>query len=139
MYKEINIGFIIRATNNDELKTMIKVIGSHCINLPTIPSHKISGKNAASVVAVDAMIGRATSPTPCFVASNLLTPSSINRYTFSTTTIPLSTNIPSAITSENSTIVLSVTPRKLKIINDNNIDNGIAIPTNNAFLKPKKK
>ena len=40
---------------------------------------KISGKNAARVVAVDAIIGNATSPTPCFVASNLGTPSSINR------------------------------------------------------------
>ena len=53
--------------------------------------------------------------------------------------MPLSTSIPSAITRENNTIVLRVTPRKLNIINDNSIDNGIAIPTNNAFLKPKKK
>ena len=79
MYKEISIGLIIRATNSEELKTIIKVIGSHCMNFPTIPSHKISGKNAARVVAVDAIIGNATSPTPCFVASNLGTPSSINR------------------------------------------------------------
>jgi hypothetical protein len=36
-------------------------------------------------------------------------------------------------------MVLRVTPIKLKIENDKNIDNGMAIPTNNAFLKPKKK
>ena len=58
---------------------------------------------------------------------------------FSTTTMPLSTSIPRAITKENKTIVFKVTPRKLKIIKDSNIERGMAIPTNSAFLKPKKK
>ena len=99
----------------------------------------IKGKNAARVVAVEAIIGQATSPTPCFAAWILGIPSSISLYTFSTTTIPLSTNIPSAITRENRTIVFSVTPKKFRIINDKNIDKGMAIPTNSAFLNPRKK
>ena len=127
------------ATNNEELRTIISVMGNHCINFPIIPSHKISGKNAARVVAVEAIIGKATSPTPSFAALIRGIPSSINRYTFSTTTIPLSTNIPSAMTNENNTIVLRVTPKELNMIKDRNIDKGIAIPTNNAFLNPKKK
>ena len=48
------------------------------MNFPTIPSHRTNGKNAAKVVAVEAIIGIATSPTPCLVASILGTPSSIN-------------------------------------------------------------
>ena len=114
-------------------------MGNHCINFPTIPSHKTSGKKAAKVVAVEAIIGKATSPTPCLVASSLGIPSSIKRYMFSTTTMPLSTNIPKAMTKENKTMVFKVTPRKLKIIKDSSIERGMAIPTNNAFLKPKKK
>lgn len=51
----------------------------------------------------------------------------------------LSTSIPKAITNENNTTVLSVTPIKLRIEKESNIDSGIAIPTNKAFLNPKKK
>ena len=79
------------------------------------PGHKASGKNAANVVAVEAMIGHATSPTPYLAASYGLYPSSIKRYTFSTTTMPLSTSIPRANTRENNTIVLKVTPRALRM------------------------
>ena len=57
---------------------------------------------------------------------------------FSTITIPLYTIITNANTNENNTIVLSVTPMALNIKNDISIDNGIAIPTNRAFLIPKK-
>ena len=35
-------------------------------------------------------------------------------------------------------MVFKVTPTKLSIINDINIDKGMAIPTNSAFLIPKK-
>ena len=58
---------------------------------------------------------------------------------FSTTTIPLSTSRPSPITNPNNTILLSVSPKADKITKDMNIDIGIANPTNNAFLSPRKK
>ena len=57
---------------------------------------------------------------------------------FSTTTIPLSTNIPSANTSEKSTIMFRVTPAALRIMKLMNMDIGIAIPTKSAFRMPKK-
>ena len=85
------------------------------------------------------IIGKAISPIPFLAASTRLIPSSsIKRYTFSTTTIPLSTSIPSPITRPKRIISLSVYPRALRIINDMNIDIGMANPTNMAFLKPKK-
>ena len=58
---------------------------------------------------------------------------------FSTITIPLSTSIPRARTNENKTITFNVIPIEFKMRNDINIESGIAIPTNNAFLSPKKK
>ena len=57
---------------------------------------------------------------------------------FSTTTIPLSTSIPNARINENKTMVLRVTPTAPKINMERSILNGIAIPTNKAFLSPKK-
>ena len=62
----------------------------------------------------------------------------MRRYTFSTTTMPLSTNIPSAKTKENKTMVLNVTPKEFKMRKLMNMDNGMATPTNNALRKPRK-
>ena len=132
-------GVITNATNREEPKTIIRVMGRYCINSPIIPGQSAKGTKAAKVVAVDAIIGQATSPIPFFVASKAPKPSSINRYTFSTTTIPLSTNIPKAKTREKSTIIFRLTPAEFNKIKDKNIENGIAIPTNNAFLRPRKK
>ena len=53
-----------RATKSDDDNTMMRVIGMYFINSPTIPGHTASGKKAASVVAVLAIIGIATSPAP---------------------------------------------------------------------------
>ena len=57
---------------------------------------------------------------------------------FSTTTIPLSTSMPSASTNENNTITLNVMPRALRIMNDINIESGMATPTNRALRNPRK-
>ena len=118
---------------------MDKVIGKITMNCPIIPGQRPKGINAATVVAVEIIIGKAISPIPFLAASILVIPSSsIKRYTFSTTTIPLSTSIPSPIISPKSTIVFKVYPNAPKIIKDINIDIGIAKPTNNAFLNPRK-
>ena len=109
------------------------------MNSPIKPGHAPRGTKAAIVVAVETIIGKAISPIPAFAADILDMPSfSIKRYTFSTTTIPLSTSIPNPITRPNRTIVFIVYPSVESIINDMNIDIGIANPTNNAFLNPKK-
>ncbi len=72
--KEVKTGLITNATNKDELNTMMSVIGRYFIKLPMIPGQKASGINAARVVAVEAIIGQATSPAPCFAASSGGTP-----------------------------------------------------------------
>ena len=46
--------------------------------------------------------------------------------------------MPRAKTKENNTIMFKLTPAEFSIIKDRNIENGIAIPTNSAFLNPKK-
>ena len=58
----------IKATKSDELSTIISVIGKYFINSPMIPDQKANGKNAARVVAVEAIIGIAISPTAYLVA-----------------------------------------------------------------------
>ena len=82
------------------------------MNSPIIPGHPPRGINAAIVVAVDTIIGIATSPTPAFAAWILDIPSfAISLYMFSTTTIPLSTNRPNPITRPNKTILFNVNPK----------------------------
>ena len=67
-------GFITSAINNEELNTTISVIGRYFIKLPINPGQKANGINAASVVAVEAIIGQATSPVPYFAASSAENP-----------------------------------------------------------------
>ena len=69
-YLAVITGIITRATNSEEVSTTIKVIGRIFINSPTMPFQKTRGKNAASVVAVDAMMGTAISPTAYLAAEN---------------------------------------------------------------------
>ena len=127
------------ATIKDEHNTTDKVTGKKIINFPILPGHKPRGINAATVVAVDIIIGNAISEIPFLVASILFIPSfSISLYTFSTTTIPLSTSIPSPRIRPNNIMVFKVLPIAPSIAMDINIDIGIAIPTNKAFLNPRK-
>ena len=58
------MGLITKAMKRDEDKTMMRVIGRYFMNSPMMPGQIARGRNAASVVAVDAMMGQATSPTP---------------------------------------------------------------------------
>ena len=63
------------ATTNEEHRTTERVIGKKTINLPILPGHNPSGINAATVVAVDIIIGKAISEIPFLVASILFIPS----------------------------------------------------------------
>ncbi len=67
------------ATNNEDPKTTESVIGSIIINSPIIPGHKPKGIKAATVVAVEIIIGKAISPIPFLAASIRLIPSSSMR------------------------------------------------------------
>ena len=126
------------ATNREDPRTMMSVMGKYFMNSPMSPGQKARGVKAARVVPVEAMMGHATSPTPYLAASKGEKPSSMKRYTFSTTTIPLSTNIPNARTNAKRTIVLNVIPMAPRIMKLINIDRGIATPTKSAFLRPRK-
>ncbi|CAI8386763.1 MAG: Uncharacterised protein [Flavobacteriales bacterium UBA4585] len=64
----VNPGLITNATKSEDDNTVIKVRGKYFMNSPKSPGQNASGKNAASVVAVEAMIGKATSPAPSFAA-----------------------------------------------------------------------
>ena len=67
------------ATNSEEHSTTERVTGKKTMNLPILPGHNPSGINAATVVAVEIIIGKAISEMPFFVASILFMPSfSIN-------------------------------------------------------------
>ena len=52
--------------------------------------------------------------------------------------MPLSTSMPRANTKENSTMVLNVTPRELRIRKLMNMESGIATPTKSALRNPRK-
>ena len=58
---------------------------------------------------------------------------------FSTTTIALSTSIPSARMSENSTTMFMDTPSSLSTPKDRNIEEGIEMATKSDVRSPRKK
>ncbi len=68
-HSEQSVGLITNPTNRDELSVMISVVGKKAMNSPTMPGQKSIGAKAASVVAVAAMTGTATSPVASFAAS----------------------------------------------------------------------
>ena len=79
IYVTAKTGLITKATNREEANTIIKVNGKNFINSPMIPGHNASGTKAATVVAVEEIIGQATSPTPSITAFFAEYPSSIKR------------------------------------------------------------
>jgi len=66
---EVNTGLITKATNKDYVSTQMSVIGKYFMNIPMIPGQNIKGRKAANVVAVEAIIGMATSAAPYFAAN----------------------------------------------------------------------
>ncbi len=64
MYTLVSTGLMTKAMNREEDKTMMRVIGRYFMNSPMMPGQMAKGKKAANVVAVEAMMGQATSPTP---------------------------------------------------------------------------
>ena len=105
---------------------------------PMIPGQNMSGMNTATVVAVDPMIGQATSPIPFLAARIGDWPSLIKRCVFSITTMPLSTNMPNASTRLKSTIMFNVMPMMLSTAKLSIMLNGMATPTKMALRNPRK-
>ncbi len=55
------VGLKTSATNREDASVITRVIGRYFMNSPTIPGQKINGKNAKSVVTVEAMTAMPTS------------------------------------------------------------------------------
>ena len=75
IYLDTNTELKKMATKSDEPSTTDKVIGKYFMNCPITPGHNPSGINAATVVAVEIIIGNAISPIPFLAASIRLIPS----------------------------------------------------------------
>ena len=93
------------------------MIGTTRKKRPMMPGRKVSGKNAATVVAVAAITGTITWSTPRIAAVRRDKPvSCCRRKLFSTITIAWSTISPRTSTSANSVLPLSVSPARLSAI-----------------------
>ena len=71
---EHRTGLINIATNKEDERVMMRVIGKNLMNSPEIPGMKINGKKAAIVVMVEVVTGTAISLTPIIAASTRFFP-----------------------------------------------------------------
>ena len=62
-------GLMMRPTNRELTNVMMTTRGRYPMNFPIIPGQNSSGPNAATVVAVEAMTGHATSFVPVNAAT----------------------------------------------------------------------
>ena len=127
------------ATIKDEHNTTDKVTGKKIINFPILPGHKPRGINAATVVAVDIIIGNAISNS-FFSSFNPIHSFFFHQsvYIFYNYNSIINKH-PSPRIRPNNIMVFKVLPIAQELAMDINIDIGIAIPTNKAFLNPRKK
>jgi len=96
------------ATKSEQASEKVTTL-ENCLNItPAIPSMNRSGRNTASVVSVLAVMATATSEVPLTAASEAAMPWSRSRVMFSSTTIELSTSMPTPRASPPSVIKLSV-------------------------------
>ena len=79
-------------------------------NRPVIPPINAQGTNTAHSTSATAITGPVTSSIALYVASRGASPRSIQRSTFSTTTMASSTTMPIANTSPNSEMLLRLKP-----------------------------
>ena len=98
------------AINNEDVSTHINVIGRYFINSPASPGQKRRGTKAASVVAVDEIIGSAIFLEALAYDFLTLNPSFIFLSAYSTTTIAPSTSNPTDKISANKTTMFIVNP-----------------------------
>ena len=107
------------------------------MNFPVVDSQNSKGKKAASVVAVELIIGQNIRSPAILNASRRTTPSSILRSANSTMTMALSTKTPTERMSPNKIIMLMVSPMMRKPKNEIRKLAGIAQPTNIAERQPR--
>ncbi len=108
--REHIMGVRVRATKPDTSTAAAKVSANSMNNRPVRPVAKASGAYTATRVSVMAITAKAISRTPKKAACIAVLPSSIWRYTFSSTTIASSTTRPIASTMASKVSVLIEKP-----------------------------
>ena len=127
------------ATTSEHSRAKLTTYAS-CLNIwAEIPPRNSTGTKTAIVVSVDAVMAVETSRLPTVAASRLLLPSSRWRYTFSSTTIALSTSMPTPSAKPPNEIVFSVNPLKNISANVEITEIGIAIAMISVLEKLRKK
>src|SRR6266481_4544053 len=88
-----------------------EIVTANCLkNCPVMPPTNAQGTNTAQSTSATAIIGPVTSSIAFRVASRGENPRSIQRSTFSTTTIASSTTMPIASTRPNSEMLFKLKP-----------------------------
>ena len=126
-----------RAINNEDVSTHINVIGRYFINSPANPGKKRRGTKAASVVAVEEIIGRAIFLDAPAKDSLMVKPSFIFLSAYSTITIAPSTSNPTDKISANKTTIFIVNPIMERSNMPDKKEPGIETPTKNPDLTPR--
>ncbi len=108
-----SIGTNVSATNSEQSSEKVTTYAS-CLNMtPTMPRMKIIGKKTTTVVSVPAMMAAVTSSAPSTAACIPSNPfSSRKRVIFSSTTMALSTIMPTPSANPPSVMMFSVKPLK---------------------------
>src|SRR5690625_12157 len=117
------------ASTVETIIVVIRMLGSALMKSPFAPDRNRSGENASTMAIVDAMTEGATSLTPLYIASNLLSPATSLRSILSLTTIESSTRIPSAMISPMTEIWFRSTPSHGSGISPMSMDSTTVIMT----------
>ncbi len=136
---DVKRGIRLKATKREtsRLKLMVKLISLK--SWPAIPGTKRTGTKTARVVRVEAVIAIATSFAPFTAASRGFSPFSLRLKILSSTTIELSTSIPTASARPAREMMLISRPKAYIAANVTIIDIGIEIPTVIELLKDRRK
>ena len=107
-----SIGTMVRADTSEQSRANAITYAS-CLNMtPAMPFMKTMGRKTATVVSVLEMRALVTSLAPCLAASLRGMPPSCSRTVFSSTTMELSTSMPTPSARPPSVMMFSVNPQK---------------------------
>ena len=110
IFREASMGIRNRAVPREASREKTTVRAMSPKTWPATPSTKTMGRNTATVVRVEAPTAMPTSCVPRTTAVRRSSPSSRQRKMLSSTTMPLSTNMPTPRASPPSEMMLSETP-----------------------------
>ena len=141
-FREANMGITNTATASDASSENTTVRAKSPKIWPATPLTKTMGKNTAIVVKVEAATAERTSFVPLTAASRMLSPSSRQRKIDSSTTMELSTSIPTPRASPPSDMMLRETWNRCIGAKVAMMEIGMEIPTmavETVFLRKKKR